>query len=119
MSTISVTADIRQPITEVEATGYVTFQLVLPAVAGSVIYGTNQLVLETVTGGQFSAPVTLQAGVPWQIPVQTDQWREQFTVTPPASPSPTTLGALFALSQTAPPFPSLYIPLSQRGQAGG
>lgn len=119
MSTISVTADIRQPITEVEATGYVTFQLVLPAVAGAIVYGTNQLVMAPVVTGQFGTPVVLQANVPWQITVQTDQWREQFTVTPPASPSPTTLGALFALSQTTPPFPTLYIPLSQRGVAGG
>lgn len=119
MSIAHVTADIRQPITEIEGTGYVTFQLLQPAVVGGVVYGTNQIILKTVANGQFVSPVPLETNALWQITVQTDQWRTQFQVVVPDSPDPTTLGALYDLSVTTPQFPVQYIPYSQRGVPGG
>jgi hypothetical protein len=116
---VSVTADIREPITEIEATGTVEFRLAQPFVLGGVVYGTNTVIAETVTAGNFPAPVQIYATAVWQITVQTDKWRDQFTVQVPASPSPTTLAALFALSQASPALPALYVPLSQRGALGG
>lgn len=119
MSIVHVTADIRQPSTEIEATGYVTFQLLQPAVVGGVVYGTNQLVMSPVVSGQFSSPVPLETNALWQVTVQTDQWRAQFQVVVPPSPDPTTLGALFALSAATPQFPVQYIPYAQRDVPGG
>lgn len=117
--TVSVTADLRHPISGVAATGSVDFELLLPLADPPTLWGDNGPFPAAVTSGSFAAPISLQANTFWKITVQTDVLRHQFEVYVPADPSSTTLAALWELSLATPTVPAQYIPYSQRGVAGG
>jgi hypothetical protein len=120
MSTVTVTADIRDPLTDTPtASGSVAFQLVRATAEGSIIYGDEPTGVVDVVAGAFADTVTLTAEADWIITVQTPVWRERFQVHVPATPSTTTLGTLHDLAAPAPASPALFVPLSSVGQPGG
>lgn len=117
--TVSVTADLRAPISGTTGTGTVAFELMSPLADPPTLWGDNTTFTASVVAGAFTATVVLEANAFWLITVQTDVLRRQFEVYVPASPSSTTLAALWELALATPTVPDQYIPYSSRGVPGG
>lgn len=118
-ATVSVTADLRHPVTGTQATGSVAFELLEPLADGPTLWGDNGAFVASVVAGAFESPVVLEANAFWKITVQTDAMRRQFEAYVPADPSSTSLAALWLLSITAPTVPAQFVPYASRGVAGG
>lgn len=117
--TVSVTADLRSPISGTAGNGSVAFELMSPLADPPTLWGDNTTFTAPVTAGAFGAPVVLEANAFWQITVQCDVMRKAFEVYVPASPSSTTLAALWELALATPTIPDQFIPYSSRGVPGG
>lgn len=129
VSTVTIGGRVEHPITGAGGTGTVNFTLPSALLTNDgIVLGNHPALTYSLADGQFTAAPVLPANNspdvvpqdwPYRISVLTDVWQETFYASLPASPSTTTLAALYAQSVSTPPAGVSYIPLNTLGQPGG